>query len=247
MTIGPPEVISNVYPSAACFDAYSLPMLPPAPPRLSMMKVLPRASLRPLAVGRATMSDGPPGGQGTTIVTFLVGQDWAAAAEQSTRPSTPNQPLAPRNTVIANSSMSATNAPNTHVAGPADPRGRSRISILEHRGRGEFRSTATGSGIGVSGTDHEYSATRPSRRLPSDARPVESRTLQHAPDRRCLAGPASHSWTRRPVSSSADLPKGASTRESPRPGAGGITLRPAARRPSSRPALGSRRRTGSRG
>ncbi|MFT3962121.1 MAG: hypothetical protein QM701_11860 [Propionivibrio sp.] len=106
MTIGPPEVINSVWPSAGDLAAYSLPMLPPAPPRLSMRKVLPNISLSPLAVGRATMSDGPPGGQGTTIVTFLPGQLCAAANEHANTPSIPAKSLTPRSIVIASVSSS---------------------------------------------------------------------------------------------------------------------------------------------
>src|SRR4029453_19089922 len=54
-------------------------MLPPAPPRLSMMNVCFISSVSALAMGRAAMSEGPPGGHGTMIVTGLVGYACASA------------------------------------------------------------------------------------------------------------------------------------------------------------------------
>jgi hypothetical protein len=47
------------------------------------------------------MSDGPPGGHGTMIVTVFVGQLCAAAAEHNTRHSTPIQHLILLNIVIS--------------------------------------------------------------------------------------------------------------------------------------------------
>ena len=73
ITIGALEVISSVYPSGAAFATRSDPMLPPAPPRLSITNGFPSSSCRPFAIGRAAISDGPPGGQGTIIVTDLDG------------------------------------------------------------------------------------------------------------------------------------------------------------------------------
>src|SRR5664279_5338018 len=55
-------------------------MLPPAPPRLSMMNGCFRASERSLAIGRAAMSDGPPAGHGTTMLTGFAGYPCASAA-----------------------------------------------------------------------------------------------------------------------------------------------------------------------
>src|SRR5262245_31515275 len=54
-------------------------MLPLAPPRLSITNGCLSESCRPLATGRAAMSDGPPAGHGTITVTGLVGYACAAA------------------------------------------------------------------------------------------------------------------------------------------------------------------------
>ena len=52
----------------------AVPMLPPPPARLSITKDCPSPCVRPLASGRAAMSEGPPGGHGTTTVTVELGQ-----------------------------------------------------------------------------------------------------------------------------------------------------------------------------
>jgi hypothetical protein len=49
-----------------------------------MTKGLPIVSVMCLAHGRAAMSDGPPGGQGTTTFTVLSGQFWAMALSDTT-------------------------------------------------------------------------------------------------------------------------------------------------------------------
>ena len=49
-------------------------MLPPAPPRLPTTFGLPNASVKPFAVGRATVSDGSPAGHDTKMLIGLVGQ-----------------------------------------------------------------------------------------------------------------------------------------------------------------------------
>src|SRR5437762_14174428 len=79
ITIGALEVISSVYPSGAAFATRSDPMLPPAPPRLSITNGFPSSSCRPFAIGRAAVSDGPPGGHGTIIVTGFDGLACAQA------------------------------------------------------------------------------------------------------------------------------------------------------------------------
>src|SRR5215471_4895640 len=56
-------------------------MLPPAPPRLSMTNGLPSSSCSPFANGRAAVSEGPPGGHGTMIVTCFVGYACAHATD----------------------------------------------------------------------------------------------------------------------------------------------------------------------
>ena len=73
VTIGALEVISSVYPSGAAFATRSDPMLPPAPPRLSITIGFPSSSCRPFAIGLAAISDGPPGGQGTITFTGRLG------------------------------------------------------------------------------------------------------------------------------------------------------------------------------
>jgi hypothetical protein len=55
------------------------PMVPPAPPRLSMMTATPSAAASLSAMARAKMSLVPPGGNGTTKVMLRLGQDWASA------------------------------------------------------------------------------------------------------------------------------------------------------------------------
>src|SRR5574343_667786 len=56
------------------------PSVPPAPPRLSMISCLPVRRENWADRGRAKASVPPPAGNGTTIVTGLVGQlDWAWA------------------------------------------------------------------------------------------------------------------------------------------------------------------------
>jgi hypothetical protein len=54
-------------------------MVPLAPPRLSTTNGWPSASDIALEIGRAAVSDGPPGGHGTTTVTGFMGQFCAQA------------------------------------------------------------------------------------------------------------------------------------------------------------------------
>src|SRR5689334_22805505 len=61
-------------------------MLPPAPPRLSTMNCCGNAWLKALAVARARMSVVPPGANGTTIFTGLVGQPDCAPAGRAAAP-----------------------------------------------------------------------------------------------------------------------------------------------------------------
>ena len=74
MTMGALEVTSSVWPSAAACTTPAVPKLPPAPALFSTTTVWPSTSCKPLAKGRAAMSEGPPGGQGTTMVKGLPGQ-----------------------------------------------------------------------------------------------------------------------------------------------------------------------------
>src|SRR5262245_18579593 len=83
MTIGALDVINNVWPSGAALTTRSEPMLPPAPPRLSTMHGLASSSCKPLAIGRAAISEGPPAGHGPMIVTCFDGYDCAEAAADS--------------------------------------------------------------------------------------------------------------------------------------------------------------------
>src|SRR5688572_26159899 len=75
-------------------------MLPPAPGRLSMMTGCPQRLLSSWPIARATMSSGPPAGNGTTKRIALAGYaDWAAAAPAppiSTAPSAQRASIAMR-------------------------------------------------------------------------------------------------------------------------------------------------------
>src|SRR5689334_1768818 len=56
-----------------------MPMLPPAPARLSAMNCVPYALVSVSATRRPMMSVGPPGGNGMMTRTGLVGYCWALA------------------------------------------------------------------------------------------------------------------------------------------------------------------------
>jgi hypothetical protein len=84
ITIGALEVIRSVLPSGWERTTAAVPILPPPPARLSMTKDLAQGLGQCLAHGRAAMSDGPPGGHGTTTVTVLSGQAWARALSETT-------------------------------------------------------------------------------------------------------------------------------------------------------------------
>src|SRR6185436_11693875 len=58
------EISSSVYPSGGDFAACSVPMMPPAPPRLSITTPWPRRSLSCWPMARPTTSLLPPGGNG---------------------------------------------------------------------------------------------------------------------------------------------------------------------------------------
>jgi hypothetical protein len=58
-------------------------MLPPAPGLFSITTVWPHTSCRRLPTRRAVMSVEPPGGNGTTMRTFLSGQFAPSAREAS--------------------------------------------------------------------------------------------------------------------------------------------------------------------
>jgi hypothetical protein len=59
------------------------PSVPPAPPRLSMMSCLPVSLANWADSGRAKASVPPPAGNGTIIVTGLVGQPTGRAARRT--------------------------------------------------------------------------------------------------------------------------------------------------------------------
>src|SRR3990167_2242724 len=61
------------------------PSVPPAPPLLSMTNCLPVFLTIAANNGRAKASVPPPGGKGTTMVTGLVGHDWAWARPQGAK------------------------------------------------------------------------------------------------------------------------------------------------------------------
>jgi hypothetical protein len=61
-----------------------MPILPPAPPLFSTMKVPRVASCRAAAMNRAMMSDGPPGEFATTILTGRSGKAANAGPMRST-------------------------------------------------------------------------------------------------------------------------------------------------------------------
>ena len=67
------ETTRSVYPSGGAFAARSVPMTPPAPPRLSTTTCLPHRSPSCVAIMRPTMSLLPPGGNGTMSRTGLAG------------------------------------------------------------------------------------------------------------------------------------------------------------------------------
>src|SRR5260370_4140470 len=79
MACVPTVPTSNVCPSGADLATASAPIAPPAPPRWSITTVALRASPNICARGRATMSVGPPAGNGTTMRNCLPAKDWAFA------------------------------------------------------------------------------------------------------------------------------------------------------------------------
>jgi hypothetical protein len=66
--------ISSVWPSGGAFATRSMPMLPPAPARLSTTTAWPHFSDSFWPTIRASASDAPPGACGTTRRTGLVGK-----------------------------------------------------------------------------------------------------------------------------------------------------------------------------
>src|SRR5688572_24506424 len=86
---------SMVCPSAGALAASSVPIVPPAPPRLSTTTGTPRASLSRCATMRPTISLPPPGGNGTMKRTGRLGYCCADT------PAAPSD--APVNTAIATS------------------------------------------------------------------------------------------------------------------------------------------------
>ena len=67
-------------PSGTALAAMPAPSVPPAPPRLSITRLLPAMRVNCAAMGRANASVPPPAGNGTIMVTGLLGQvDWAYA------------------------------------------------------------------------------------------------------------------------------------------------------------------------
>src|ERR1700674_2128448 len=70
------------------------PMVPPAPPRLSMMTATPSAAASLSAMARAKTSLDPPGGNATTRVMLRLGQACASAerAMPAARRSAPPRP-----------------------------------------------------------------------------------------------------------------------------------------------------------
>ena len=81
----PALVIAMVYPSGAAFATASVPVTPPAPPRLSMTTCCLRISDIRCPTTRAIRSFGPPGGNGTMSRIGFDGKSCAdAAAETNT-------------------------------------------------------------------------------------------------------------------------------------------------------------------
>src|SRR5712672_2669736 len=74
-----PVLMSIVYPSGMALATRSVPMIPFAPDRLSMMTGLPKDSESFWVITRPKMSAGPPAGNGTTSLIGLVGYDCANA------------------------------------------------------------------------------------------------------------------------------------------------------------------------
>ena len=70
----------NVLPSGWAAATAAEPISPPAPPRFSTKKLWPNFSLSGSASSRASMSDVPPGANGETMRTGLLGQSGAAMA-----------------------------------------------------------------------------------------------------------------------------------------------------------------------
>ena len=73
MALVPTVPTSSVYPSGALLATMSAPMLPPAPPRLSMMNDWPSRSDSFCATMRPRMSVVPPAGKGTIVLTDFTG------------------------------------------------------------------------------------------------------------------------------------------------------------------------------
>src|SRR5215212_6964807 len=67
------EIMSSVWPSGAAFATASAPIVEPAPGRLSTTTGWPSALAKPSDITRATTSVKPPGENGTTSVTGLLG------------------------------------------------------------------------------------------------------------------------------------------------------------------------------
>jgi hypothetical protein len=67
------EMRSSVYPSGAAFAASFVPMMLPAPPRLSMTTLWPSRSPSCMPMERPTTSFEPPGGNGMMRRTGFTG------------------------------------------------------------------------------------------------------------------------------------------------------------------------------
>src|SRR5688500_3942137 len=76
-------ITHSVEPSGGDFAQSSVPMLPPAPARLSGTNCTPYALVSVSAAKRPMMSVGPPGGNGMITRTGLVGYCCALAVAQS--------------------------------------------------------------------------------------------------------------------------------------------------------------------
>src|SRR4029450_829025 len=76
-------MMHSVYPSGAAVAQASVPMTPPAPPRLSTNTCWPSCVLNCIATSRPTTSLLPPGGKGTIKRTGRLGEFWARAPAAS--------------------------------------------------------------------------------------------------------------------------------------------------------------------
>ena len=99
----------------------SVPMMVPAPGRMSTITCRPQRLVNSFAISRAQLSLGPPGGNGRTTRIGLSGQlDWASAGERVAAPS-----QAPSGSPFSRRSVSAIEARNRRVrsaTSDSDPR-----------------------------------------------------------------------------------------------------------------------------